>query len=187
VTVLTTSIPHAIDAILALVRALNMKVDNDPIEIFDGLAGPNVPDIFVQIGGVEQVTADGTQQWHSLGSTPGIAPPRDENYQIRCGVFAYIGGADADVSTASDAQKAARDIAFTVLAAIETGLRTNPKLLSADAGADGLIDGGLGTGWVEFGGHLQLEETTRDDPEAGKGRRAVVLFEIGVFKRLFSN
>lgn len=185
-TIQVTSIPDALDAILALIRALNLKVENDPVEVFDGLAGPNVPDVFVQVGGIDQTAVDGDQEWHSFGSPAGIAPNRDERYRINCGVFAYVGGADAGESSASDAQKSARDIAFTILAAIERGLRENVKLESADNGADGLIVGGLNVGWVEFGGHMSLEETTRNDPEAGKGRRAVVLFEVGVFKRLSS-
>lgn len=185
-TILTTSIPDAIDAVLALIRALNLSVGGDPLEVFDGLPGPQTPDNFVQIGGIEQHTASAVQDWMSLGSTNGLAPARDEKYTIGCGVFCYVGGADAGTSSTSDAQKAARDNAFTVVRDIETGLRQNPKLASATAG-DGLISGGLGTGWVAFGDQIELQQTVREDPEAGKGRRAVVLFGITIFKRLYSN
>ena len=186
-TILTTSIPDAIDAIVALARALDLTVGGDPLEVFDGWPGPQAPDNFMQVGGIDQTAASGTQEWMSLGSTNGIAPARDENYTIKCGVFCFVGGADADAtSTSDDAQKTARDNAFTIVRAFETGLRENPKLASATAG-DGLISGGLGTGWVAFGGQIELQETDPTNPRAGMGREAVVLFEVGIFKRLYSN
>lgn len=186
-TVLTTSIPSVIDAVCALIRGLNLTVDNDPVEVFDGLAGPNIPDVYVQVGGIEQTAVTGAQAWHSLGAANGVAPAREERYEINCGVFAYVGGTDASNAGASDAQKTARDLAFTIVDAIESALRTNPKLATVTAG-DGLLPGnGLGTGWVEFGGRIDLEETTAADPKADMGRRANVVFNIGIYKVLFSN
>jgi len=185
-TILTTSIPDAIDAAVALVRALNLTVGGDPLEVFDGFPGPNAPDNFVQIGGLEQTATSATQEWMSLGSTNGLAPARDEKYTINCATCCYVGGSDADGTSTSDAQKSARDNAFTIVRAIEVGIRENPKLASATAG-DGLISGGLGTGWVAFGDHIELQQTDAQDPRAGMGRKAVVLWDLAIFKRLYSN
>lgn len=173
---LTTSIPAVVDALLVLWRALNLvDATGSPISIFDGYPGPQLPDTFVQVGGIDQLTADGSQDWASLGVTNLIAPARDERYAIDCAVTSYMGGVDAGVTGTSDAQKTARDNAFTVLTALETAVRGDPKLGST-----------LGTGWISFGERVSLSQTTPEDPEAGKGRTATFLFSVDVYHRLYS-
>jgi hypothetical protein len=175
----TTTMPAVIDGLLSLFRGLTAVTGDKQVQVFDGLPGPNVPEKFIQIGGVDPITADGTQDWMSLGVASG-APARDENYIINCYVSCYVGGTDATTAASSDAQKVARDNAFTLVAAMEAGLRADPVLATT------LGSPFAATGWISWGGRVQLEQTTLDSLDAELGRRAVVSIEIGVFARLYS-
>lgn len=175
----TTTMPTVIDGLLALFRGLDAVTSDKQAAVFDGLPGPQVPEKFIQVGGVDPITGDGAQDWASLGVASG-APSRDENYTISVYVSCYVGGAGADQSDIADAQKTARDNAFTLVAAMEAGLRADPVLATT------LGSPFATTGWISWGGRVQLEETTMDSPDADLGRRAVVAIEIGVFARLYS-
>ena len=188
-TITTTSIPAVIDALLALYRGLSAVtafVDPTtntlaPLPVYDGLPGPEPGNFFLQVGGIDVLTADGTQTWGTLGSPNGVAPTRDERYVVNHYMSAFVGGDDALAVTAtSDAQKLARDTAKSIVTAVETGIRLDPQLI-ANLGGNG-----LGTGWVAFGPKVALEQTTVDDPESGLGRRAVFAFEVSVYKRLYT-
>lgn len=178
-TVTTTTMTTVIDGLLELFRGLSAVTSDKEVEVFDGLPGPTVPPKFIQVGGVDPVTADGTQDWASLGVASG-APARDEHYTINVYVSCYVGGADATEDGSSDAQKVARDNAFTLVAAMEAGLRADP-VLATTLGAPF-----ASTGWLSWGGRVTLEETTMDSPDAELGRRAVVALEIAVYARLYS-
>lgn len=169
--------PAVIDGLLKLFRALTVVTAD--VGVYDGLPGPQVPDKFIQIGGVDPITADGHQDWHGLGVASG-APGRVEDYVINCYVSCYVGGTDATTPASADAQKASRDGAFTLLNAMEAGLRADPTL-NTTLGAPFAA-----TGWLSWGGRVQLEQTTLADPDAELGRRTMVAVEIGVHAVLYS-
>lgn len=175
----TTTMPAVIDGLLKLFRGLTAVTSDTTVYVFDGLPADGQYDKFIQIGGVDPITADGHQDWASLGVASG-APTRDENYVINCYVSCYVGGTDATVSAISDAQKAARDQAFTLVAAMEAGLRADPVLATT------LGTPFAATGWLSWGGRVQLEQTVANDPDDEFGRRAILAIEIGVFARLYS-
>lgn len=182
-TVLVTSIPTVIDALLKQWRALAMTDTNGaPVQIFDGYPGPNIPDTFVQIGGFGPVTAEGTQDWQSLGVAQGTTtgpPTRDEHYDIECLVSSYAGGTDAAAVT--NAQQTARTNCYTILTSIEQAVRQDPKLATPIGGL------GLGTGWVSFGDRIRLEQSYPEstDHSVELGRMATFVFSISVYHRLY--
>ena len=103
----TSTIPAAIDGIVALLKATNALRG---IDILDGAPTTNTPKDFISIGysqdGGDVVT--GYQQILAMGNLL-----RDETYEINCLVSAWNGGSDL---------KVVRDRAFSLFAAIEQTL-----------------------------------------------------------------
>lgn len=184
-TVLTTSVPNVIDAILHKIRGLAVCDPKTGCQVLDGPPpGPETPDLYVTIGGDVDPTIDGQQDWMSLGAVPGTAPALDERYLLNGYIYAYCGGADDGSGLASsDAQKTARDSAYAVFAAIEAALRVDPCLI-AETGV--FPNGrGLGTGWVGMNQH-RLEQTDPEDDRSSYGRYVTIRFSLAVFHRLYS-
>lgn len=183
----TTSIPNVIDALLTKWRGLAVKVAGvDSLIVFDGMPGSYLPDTFACVGGLPGNTVNGAQDWASLGAAyTGTPASRDEKYTITCYARSYVGGSDDAGGTGfSDAQKTARDNAFAVVSVLEDAVRTDPVLRNVTSV---FPDGqGLKTGWLSFGTRYDVEQTPEDDASAEKGRWANVIFEVAVYKRLYS-
>lgn len=158
---LTTTIPDVIDFYLAAWR--DLPECQAPVVVFDGMPD-SAPDTLVTIGGTSTPVTVGNRTWASLGGPSGI-PAQDETYAINCVVSSYVGGG-------SEAQKTARDNAFTIFEAIEVQVRKDPQ-----------CGGLLGTGWTTFSEIEDMTQTSADDPEVDKGRICTVLFTISVFSR----
>ncbi len=172
-TVVVSSFPDVVDALLSKIRGLAAVTGAvPPVTVYDGFSGPNVPDVFVQVGGEAEPTADGAQDWAVLGDFD-----RDERYVVNCYVFAFVGGSDdSGTSGAGDAQKTARDRAFVIVHAIETALRSDPTLAN---GGTALVT------WCGFGNpHFTVEQSDETDPDLAKGRKCRVAFGVEIYKRL---
>lgn len=181
----TTAYPDVVDALLAKFRGLNLisPTDRQPVVVFDGYSGPSYPNLFVQVGGEPEPTADGKQEWISLGSSNGGVPAsRDELVTIHCYVFSAIGGDDdLGQSGASDAQKTARDNAFYVVRAIESALRSDVFL--ANGGTPVLRY----AAWASFAeSHFIVTQTSGDDEDAAQFRKCRVDFDVSYRNRLYS-
>ncbi len=179
-TIQVTTIPDVIDALISTFRAMTITSGNPPVAVYDGYPGARPADRFIIIGGWDPLTADGTQDWASLGIGGGAAPSRNEQYTVNCAASAFVGGEGALGDSTTDAQKRARDQAFDLYQACDTALVTDPRLIVP------LGNQGLGNGWVLCGGRIQLEQTDINDPDLELGRRATVLFQVLITNRLYS-
>lgn len=111
----TSRIPAAVDQLVTTTRAALPSID-----VFDG---PGLTDaapasaVFIGVSEseprAEQASSQAEQRWATTGKT------RDETFTIRCLAVARDG--DGDV-------KAARDLAFAHVAAVETAIRTDPAM-----------------------------------------------------------
>jgi hypothetical protein len=168
-TIETTTVPDAIDYLLNMIAALPECAP--PVAVLDGFPGEiSGLDTIVTVGGEMNPTATGTMSWAALG---GPVPARDERYTIDVGVWCWVGGSNNvdDLESLSDAQKTARDNAFTIVRAIEKAVRNDPTF------------GGLfGTGWSSVLDTFHVDQTNADtDPT--QGRVCDVHFDVGVYSR----
>jgi len=192
-------VPHVIDALLTKFRALSVTITDaqgqtlpkTPI-VYDGLPPAGFDDVVICVGGGLDPTADSNQTWASLGQPGAVggAPARDERAIVRCYASSFIGGDDTSAQdnatitdSISDAQKKARDNAYSIVNAAEVALRSDPQLLGLGGAAPGVAL--LGTGWVEFVAGT-LHQTNETDESATQGRYATVEFAVGWFSRLYS-
>lgn len=122
----TSRVPAAIDALVSTLRASlgsgATVVDGPPLD-WDDLTLPEsqtaaytnrLKYLFVGAGPDSDTAASGGQDFNAAG-----AVSRDETFAIECVVYVRSGNDDI---------KARRDEAFTLLAAAETALRTDPSL-----------------------------------------------------------
>ena len=151
----TSAVPSIIDALVTAARAALTDV-----AVYDGYGVSDDPGDFLMIG-VEDVdgqdqarSADSSQTWAGTG----IGAPRDESGEITCAALSWNGDAD---------QKAARDGAYAITAAVENLLRENPAL-------------GLPTVlWTGYGSSTQLTQDQSDG-----GAMALVVFRIAFRARI---
>lgn len=163
-----------IDALLSMIAALPAVANaNPPIEVFDGFPGPNRAPTFISIGGLSDPTvSNGNVEWADLG-----ARSRYERYDVNGYVVCWVGGDDnLGQRSPSDAQKASRDQASSVVQAIEAQLLADPNLSEQNGGV-ALV------AWTLLGVNRVLQ-TPPDDPSASKGRWAQYDFCIEVYNRL---
>ena len=180
-----TSVPNVIDALLSKIRALTAVTGaQPPVLVYDGPPGPDEPDLYVTVGGGTEVVSDGRQTVASLGSAATKPASFDENYAISGWVYSFVGGGDdAGVAGVSDAQKTARDNAYTIFEAISTAIQNDPTLA---AETSVFPDGnGLASGWINVEDH-RLEQTNPDDDKSAFGRWAFVHWTVRVHKRLYT-
>ena len=111
----TTTIPAAIDAIIALLRASS---DLRGIEIIDGQPTTNTAKDFIAVAFVEDggQVVSGYQQMVTMGNML-----QDETFDVVCRVSAWNGGTD---------MKKVRDRAFTLFAGVEKAIRASNTLSS---------------------------------------------------------
>ncbi len=108
----TSTIPAAIDALLALVRA---TADSN-VHVVDGFPRFRLTDVdLIAVGGKPEPTASGEQSAAGIGSGR-----RAENYTLRvtCSSSRGVG----------QSQKLVRDRAFALMGYVETGLRRDHSL-----------------------------------------------------------
>lgn len=168
-----STINYVIDGLLELIRGLPSC--QAPVAVCDGVP-TDLPDTMVVVGSLTEPTVDGGELWATLGSG---ASRRHEVYEVAVTISAYVGGGDAVATTAQagDAQKAARDVAFKILADITTALRNDASLT---LGSDTAI---LVSGWCNLA-RVSYVQTLWDAEESGKGRRADITFTVGVVNEL---
>lgn len=112
-----TTQPAVIDLLLAGIQQVCTAVD-PTAALPDGWPGPTQAKTIVTIGGTSAPTAEGAQDWAYLG-----ALSREELYDVVLIVSVTIGGDGLrSLVAGADAQKAARDLAYLQMAAIETWL-----------------------------------------------------------------
>src|SRR5450631_2408544 len=143
-TIQTSLVPHVIDALITKFQTMSIAglVDSqgNPIQtlpVYDGYPGPSWETPFVAVGGAAGPTARSRQAWMSLGQNmPG--PAKDERGEIYCMAKAIAGGDGwTGDGTGADAQKAARDNAYVIVAAAEAALRSDVQLLGLGGAAAG--------------------------------------------------
>lgn len=173
-----SSIPQTIVALVELFEGLTwpelIGARDHKVYVFDGIAGAEPPDNFIQIGGDQSPAAEGEQQWASLG-----ARQRSEDYTVECLVTSFVGGdSSGQGHRAANAQRSARTNAFGVLELIGDALRSDPSLRGvADPPAARVFTAELGNG-------IKVEQTADGDPEAEHGRICTVFFGIHVTTRI---
>jgi hypothetical protein len=152
---MTSTIPAAIDALLAMARARPELAL--PVEVWDGYPRREITNDLdlVAFGGQAEPVADGTQEAVTLGNRR-----RRETYSVRVYCSSSRGGDD---------QKATRDRAFALMAAVEAGVRANPSL-------------GLQNVTAQVGGRVALFQTS--DETAHLGSDAEVSFDISIEARI---
>lgn len=115
-----SSTPHVIDKVIAGIKTAL------PLEyVFDGWPGPTLPNVLVTVGGTPMPTMTGAQSWAYLG-----AKMRREDYRIHIVVSVSLGGDGqvVDGQPGDNAQKAARDLAYTIAHTIEEFIVADPTL-----------------------------------------------------------
>ena len=119
-------------------------------------------------GAEEPLVIRGTEEWSWIG-----VQGRYEEYSITGHVFSYVGGDDnLGQLSPSDAQKTARDQATALMQAIEAGLLADVSLMNENNGQQLVI-------WA-YVNRTNLQQTSINDPDAGKGRWAQYDFNIAV-------
>lgn len=150
----TSTVPAAIDNLIALIEALPAVTGDPDVLVADGYPGPENPDKIITIGGTVEPTAEDEQRPAQLG-----AQRRREDYKIQ-GVVSVYGGRGSQ-------QKATRDEAYALFGAIETMLREQPgATLNATVT------------FAQIGAH-HLMQTSIDN--AQQGSLAEITFWVEVF------
>lgn len=150
----TSVVPALIDALVTQART-NLPSTN----VYDGFGNTQDPGDFLMIGVEDPDTdnaafsADTKQAWAHANYTT-----RDESGEITCVALSWNGNGD---------QKAARDGAYAIAAAVETFLRANPAL-----GVTGLL-------WTGFGSSSQLSQA-----QGTAGAAAQLIFRIDFRARI---
>lgn len=166
-----TTAPAVIDALLTRWATLTIAYPTaaatpDALALTDGWPGTYQPQLIVAVGGTPEYTADGKQEWAGLG-----AFRKWERYSVHCLATAWLGGDGGTPEATSDMQKAARDMAFAAVHAVEANVLADPTL------------GGqfpLG-GWAAV---EDVQEKQTDDTDAAQGRSASVMFTVAVKARI---
>jgi hypothetical protein len=127
-----TTYPTFIDQLLSKCRALPQCAA--PVIVYDGLQGPDSPDLFLAVGGMAEPTEDGTVEWAELGDEA-----QWEDYEVACYIWSWVGGDDnagqgSAADAVSDAQKTARDNAFTIYNAVNGALLADVMFLATNGG-----------------------------------------------------
>ena len=153
----TSAVPEVIDALVALART-----EVTDTLVFDGIGATDDPGNFLMIG-VEDpdiegaaFSADVKQGWANANYTT-----RDEEGDITCVALAWVG------DSGDAGQKAARDAAYAITAALEAALRTDPSL-----GLPTLL-------WSGFGTTSQLSQA-----QGSGGSSALLVFRINFRARI---
>lgn len=166
-----SSMPAVIDYLIATFKALPIcNNPSVPVSVFDGFPGPNIPDNFIAVGGGSAPTLAGPESWAAIG-----ALSRDENYLVEIAIAAYVGGSsDTTGADHSNAQKAARDTAFSIYNAVDGALRgTLAKVtLSSKINIAAEIT------------DISVEQSDVNDPQVLKGRRCTIVFYLHVLNRI---
>lgn len=148
----TSSIPAAIDYLVAAVRALPECAT--PVTVHDGFpAGSGNPAVAIGVVPQEDGATPDDVVYGQLG-----AQMEREHYDIPCEVVAWVGGGE-------EATKAARDAAFTIYNAVVTKIRQ-----------DRTLGGSLHSGAALVTG-MRLDQTS-DPQQAGEGRACSIKFVI---------
>jgi hypothetical protein len=150
-----STIPAAIDALLAIARARPELAA--PVEVWDGYPRREITNDLdlVAFGGQAEPVADGTQEAVTLGNQR-----RDETYTVRVHCSSSRGGEN---------QKLARDRAFALMAAVEAGVRADPTLGGRVMSA-------------QVGGRIALFQTSEETAHLGSD--AEVSFDISIRARI---
>lgn len=149
----TSTIPAALDALLAMARAAAPAA----VKVVDGFPRFAIVNTdLIAVGGKAEPTASGRQTAAALG-----ARRREERYTLRVSCLSARG-----VGTS---QKDVRDIAFTLMGYVETGLRNDPTL-------GGKVQS------AQVDGDLTLFQTEADS--ADQGTFAEVSFDVSVQARI---
>ena len=153
----TSAVPAVIDALVTLARTTLPDA-----LVFDGIGVTNDPGDFLMIG-VEDpdiegaaFSADSKQEWANANYTA-----RDEEGDITCVALAWVG------ESGDEGQKAARDAAYAITAALEAALHPNPTL-----GLSSVL-------WTSFGVSSQLSQA-----QGKGGSSALIVFRIHFRARL---
>lgn len=159
-----TTQPQVIDLLLTGIRA---AVADQSIAVTDGFPGPGEPTVIVSVGGTSDATTDGQKTWAYLG-----AHRMWEKYKVGITVSVVYGGDGQQAEVAgADAQKAARDMAFLVVHAIENFLVADPTL------GQFFNTGNVLGGWITLV-DVKLQQT--DDQTAAIGAIAEVAMHCEV-------
>lgn len=177
----TSTMPSVTLALLQKFSGLTyptMLGSNEPVEVFDGIPGPNQPDNYIQVGGTQAPAIAGGQVFAGLGATV-----KYEDYVIDCAISSFIGG-DADqpfatAQEASDAMLSARTNAFAIFAQIEQAMVSDIQLQSVTTPVNPFT-----VLWTELVPKT-VEQTADGDPESEKGRICNIFFDIRVHGRIF--
>jgi hypothetical protein len=147
----TSQVPALIDALVT-----NATAALPTTTVYDGFGISDDPGDFLMVG-VEDPDLQGaatSAQFAQVPATMGPARTRDETGSVTCAALSWNGDGD---------QKAARDAAFTIVAAVESMLRNDPS--------QGLGPGGYFV--VQFGGTGTLTQQQDDN-----GALALVIFTV---------
>lgn len=155
----TSTIPAAVDALLALITAAVPSTT----QVFDGPVTRNRNfDAVIVAGSDAPPHVDGDQDTAALG-----AGSREEKFSIELEVIAFRG---------QDDQKETRDAAFATLALIENALRSNKTLTST-------------VRFAQLTGGISLDQSlaTQPSPDGGEqivGRRSIVTAHVHCSARI---
>lgn len=153
----TSRVPAVIDALLATAKNAAGLTD---VLVLDGFGLTEEPGDFLMVGVDDPdrtdaaASASSEQEWAHANHTD-----RDERGAITCAALSWNGDAN---------QKAARDAAYAITAALEDSLRADPTL----GGVDGLL-------WTGFGQSSQLTQTQDD-----QGALALIVFTVAFRARI---
>jgi hypothetical protein len=155
-----SAIPAAIDALLATVARIT-KAAPDEWQVIDGWPGTNQQSNLVAVAyGDDAVKSTQSAAYAGNGR-------RWEDFGISCLISSWVGGYD------NAEQKAARDRAFTLLAALAAELRP-----VAGTPAGSTIPDPSGTPTVLYGEITEVQYQATDGDEAQMGRFATLVFTV---------
>lgn len=156
--VVTSSMPAAIDALLYTITNLPAFAT---FQVVDGWPGPTQQTDIIAVAFGDDA-ASGAQASAYAGSAR-----RKDSYDIKCVISCRVGG------SANAEQKAARDRAFTALAALETAIR---PVQGIAAGAT--LPDATGAPTVLYGQLTQVAYGATSAIEAPLGRFADIRFTV---------
>jgi hypothetical protein len=179
-----TTYPTFVDQLLGKIRALPQCAP--PVFVYDGIQGPNSPDLYVAVGGMSEPTEEGTVEWAELG-----ADAQWEDYEVQSYIYSWVGGDDNfgqgsnGNDAVNDAQKTARDNAFTVYNAINAALLADVNFYLSNLAAGGTMPL---VQWCNISKKTLLQTPAAADGDTGqRGRAARIDFSIYVRARIPKN
>lgn len=155
----TSQVPALIDALVTRATAALAAV---PVDVRDGYGVTDDPSDFLMVG-IEEPTIPAAGFAGSSDQVPGpfgTSRPRDENGAVWLAAYSWNGNND---------QKAARDAAYSYMAAVEDILRADPNL--------GIASGG---NFVAQMGDTQRLTQNQDS----NGADALLIFNVAFFARI---